>query len=78
MTFEYHRGYHIRIGGPMFDGGVSPADPIFYGWHGLLDKVVSIWLTTTKGQQWAAANPDHPFLDDGYTELTGWNNEDWD
>lgn len=75
---SYHVPYHSRVGGTMIDPAISPTDPIFYGWHGLIDKIASNWLNTTKGQQWRAANPDHPFLKDGYTDHSNWNNTDWD
>ena len=57
---------------------ISPADPIFYPWHGLIDQIATNWLTTTKGKAWAAANPNHPFLVEGFTNMEGWNNTDWD
>ncbi len=78
MAFTYHGLYHSRVNGTMAYSGRSPLDPIFYGWHGHLDKIVTTWLKTTKGQQWAAANPNHPFLVDGFTNHEGWNNADWD
>lgn len=73
----YHGFFHIQVGGTMGDL-YSPADPIFYGWHGLLDKVVDNWLATTNGKAWATANPSHPFLVQGFTSMDGWNNADWD
>jgi hypothetical protein len=78
IGFSYHGMYHSRVGGTMSDFTISPSDPIFYGWHGLIDKIVTTWLTTTKGQQWKAANASHPFLVAGYTTTDGWNNADWD
>jgi hypothetical protein len=55
----------------------SPADPIFYGWHALIDKIVDAWLATPNGQAWKAANPSHAFLVPGFTNHHGWDNLDW-
>jgi hypothetical protein len=77
IAWSYHGALHGDISGTM-DTYYSPADPIFYGWHGLLDRIATVWLTTTKGQQWAAANPSHPFLVTGFTSHHGWDNADWD
>ncbi len=54
----------------------SPADPIFYGWHALIDKLVDQWLATPNGLAWKAANPSHPFLVPGFTNHHGWDNLD--
>lgn len=77
IGWEYHGFFHGAVGGTM-GGFYSPADPIFFAWHGLLDKIVDSWLATTNGQNWAAANPSHPFLVQGFTGMEGWNNADWD
>lgn len=78
IGFSYHGAFHQAVGGTMSTARISPSDPIFYGWHGLIDRIASDWLTTTKGKAWAAANPNHPFLVDGFTNMEGWNNTDWD
>jgi hypothetical protein len=74
---SYHFSFHILVGGTMGDV-YSPADPIFYGWHGLIDKVVDNWLATAKGQAWAAANAGHPFLQVGFTGHHDWENVNFD
>jgi hypothetical protein len=76
IGYEYHISLHLYVNG-TFGGGYSPTDPLFYGWHGLIDKIVTQWLGTPAGQAWVAANPYHPFLNDGFTGMHGWNNEDW-
>lgn len=73
----WHGFFHNRVGGTMATF-YSPADPVFFGWHGLLDKIVDNWLATPNGQAWAAANPSHPFLVQGFTSMEGWDNDDWD
>ena len=78
IGFSYHVLFHSHVGGTMADARISPADPIFYPWHGLIDQIATNWLTTTKGKAWAAANPNHPFLVEGFTNMEGWNNADWD
>jgi len=37
----------------------------------LIDNLADVWLTTTKGKAWAAANPNHPFLVVGFTDHHG-------
>jgi hypothetical protein len=74
----YHISFHTAVGGTMSVAGPSVADPIFFGWHGLLDRIVSNWLTTTKGKAWAAANTGHRFLQDGFTDMEDWDYTDWD
>ncbi len=76
IAVEYHASLHTGVGGTM-SGFFSPADPIFYGWHGLIDNLADAWLTTAKGQAWAAANPNHPFLAVGFTSHHGWDNADF-
>jgi hypothetical protein len=76
IGWAYHSSLHLTIGGTM-GSPYSPADPIFYGWHGLIDKVADVWLTTTNGKAWAAANPNHPFLKVGFTDHNGWDNADF-
>jgi len=76
---QYHTYFHSRVGGTMAYFTISMTDPIFYGWHGLIDRIATTWLKqTAKGQAWAAANPNHPFLVEGFTNMEGWNNTDWD
>ncbi len=72
----YHKSYHQAVDGTMFFN-YSPSDPIFYGWHALLDNIISNWLETPNGQAWAAANPDHPFLVEGFTGMEGWEPSDF-
>jgi hypothetical protein len=76
IAFEYHQSLHSEVGGTM-STFYSPADPIFYGWHALIDNLADVWLTTAKGKAWAAANPNHPFLVVGFTDHHGWNNADF-
>lgn len=76
IGFEYHRWFHSAVGGTM-GTNYSPADPIFFGWHALIDKIVDTWLATPNGQAWKAANPNHPFLVPGFTNHHGWDNSDW-
>lgn len=73
---QYHAALHNEIDGTM-GTHYSPSDPIFFGWHGLIDRLVTQWLATTKGQAWAAANPSHPFLVQGFIDMHIWNNADW-
>jgi hypothetical protein len=70
----YHAAFHDKVGGTM-SGFYSPTDPIFHGWHGLLEKIVDAWLATANGRAWAAANPSHPFLETGFTDHHDWENE---
>ncbi|MDF3070845.1 MAG: hypothetical protein K0R38_6446 [Polyangiaceae bacterium] len=72
---EYHGWFHSAVGGTM-GTNYSPADPVFYGWHALIDKIVDAWLATPNGQAWKAANPTHPFLVPGFTNHHGWDNLD--
>ncbi|RYZ05439.1 MAG: hypothetical protein EOO73_19505 [Myxococcales bacterium] len=76
IAVEYHASLHSAVGGTM-SSFYSPADPIFYGWHGLIDGLADVWLATPKGQAWAAANPTHPFLAVGFTSHHGWDNADF-
>jgi hypothetical protein len=76
IAYEYHQSLHSEVGGTM-GFSYSPADPIFYGWHALIDNLADVWLTTAKGKAWAAANPNHPFLVVGFTDHHGWNNADF-
>lgn len=76
IAYEYHASLHGAVGGTM-STFYSPADPIFYGWHGLIDNLADTWLATPNGQAWAAANPNHPFLKVGFTEHHGWDNSDF-
>jgi len=73
---QYHAWFHSAVGGTM-GTNYSPADPIFFGWHALIDKIVDTWLATPNGQAWKAANPNHPFLVPGFTNHHGWDNSDW-
>jgi hypothetical protein len=72
---QYHGSLHGDVGGTM-STFYSPADPIFYAWHGLLDSLADVWLATTNGKAWAAAHPTHRFLRQGFTDHGGWNNTD--
>lgn len=72
----YHSEVHTRIGGVM-NTHRSPADPAFYPWHGRLDRIVDVWLGTPSGQAWRAANPNHPFLARGFTDMDGWESDFW-
>jgi hypothetical protein len=72
----FHASVHNEIRGTM-GGFSSPADPIFYAWHGLIDTIVDNWLKTTAGRNWMNANPSHPFLNLGFTDMHIWNNADW-
>jgi hypothetical protein len=72
----FHASVHNTILGTM-GGFSSPADPLFYAWHGLIDTIVDNWLKTTTGRNWMAANPNHPFLNVGFTDMAGWDNADW-
>ena len=74
---SFHASVHVAIGGTM-SGFHSPADPFFYAWHGLIDAIVDNWLKTTTGRAWMTANTGHAFLNVGFTDMTGWNNEDWE
>ena len=76
IAFDYHASLHSAVGGTM-STFYSPADPIFYGWHGLIDNLADVWLATPNGQAWAAANPNHPFLVVGFTNHHGWDNADF-
>jgi hypothetical protein len=76
IGFEYHRWLHDTVGGTM-STLYSPADPVFYGWHALIDRLADAWLATPNGQAWKAANPNHPFLVPGFTNHHGWDNADW-
>jgi hypothetical protein len=73
---EYHASLHNAIRGTM-GNMYSPADPIFYAWHGWIDRIADQWLATPKGKAWATANQGHPFLVQGFTSMDGWNNADW-
>jgi hypothetical protein len=75
-TSNFHTSVHAYISGTMADYG-SPSDPFFYAWHGLIDKIADDWLKTTTGRNWMNANPNHPFLQIGFTEMTGWDDQDW-
>lgn len=75
-TSGYHASVHSAIGGTMGDFG-SPADPFFYAWHGHIDTIVDNWLKTTSGRNWMNANPNHPFLQVGFTSMEGWDDADW-
>lgn len=77
IAVEYHASLHSAVGGTM-SGFFSPADPIFYGWHSLIDNLADVWLATPNGQAWAAANPNHPFLVVGFTNHHGWDNADFE
>lgn len=72
----FHGSVHGIIGGTM-NGYGSPSDPIFYAWHGYIDTIVDNWLKTTAGRNWMTANPNHPFLQVGYTSMDGWDDADW-
>jgi len=72
----FHASVHVTIGGTM-SGFSSPADPLFYAWHGLIDTITDNWLKTTAGRNWMNANPNHPFLNVGFTDMSGWDNADW-
>lgn len=74
--FSYHGQFHRAVGGTMSSLQVAPADPIFYGWHGFIDRLVDTWLATPKGQQWAQAHSTHRFLQVGFTDHMGWDNTD--
>ena len=76
IAFEYHRWLHDTVGGTMRTL-YSPADPVFYGWHALIDGLADAWLATPNGQAWRAANPNHPFLVPGFTDHHGWENSDF-
>jgi hypothetical protein len=75
-TPDFHGTIHSYISGTMGDYG-SPSDPIFYAWHGLINAIVDNWLKTTAGRNWMNANPNHPFLQIGFTSMDGWNDVDW-
>lgn len=76
IALEYHGSLHDAVGGTM-RGFYSPADPIFYGWHGVIDNLADAWLATSTGQAWVAANPNHPFLAVGFTDHHGWETQDF-
>jgi hypothetical protein len=73
---RFHTSVHAAIGGTMGDFG-SPSDPFFYAWHGLIDTIADNWLNTTTGRNWMNANPNHPFLQVGFTHMDGWDDVDW-
>jgi len=75
-TSGFHASVHSAIGGTMGDFG-SPSDPLFYAWHGYIDQIVDNWLKTTAGRNWMNANPNHPFLQVGFTSMEGWDDADW-
>lgn len=75
-TSGFHASVHTAIGGAMSYYG-SPADPFFYAWHGYIDAIVDNWLKTTAGRNWINANPGHPFLNVGFTSMSGWDDSDW-
>lgn len=75
-TSTFHASVHGDVGGTM-GGFSSPADPIFYAWHGLIDSIVDNWLKTTAGRNWMTANAGHPFLNLGFTSMHGWDNADF-
>lgn len=72
----YHGKGHWWIGGTL--GTVhSPLDPIFWGWHKLLDDIFQNWLDNTKaGVRWARQNPSHPILSRRSENTAHWKNED--
>jgi hypothetical protein len=76
IGLQYHSWLHNTVGGTM-STLYSPADPVFYAWHGLIDKLADAWLATPNGQAWKAANPNHPFLVPGFTNHEGWDNSDF-
>ena len=61
----------------MTRGLARRQNPFFYAWHGLIDKIADDWLKTTTGRNWMNANPNHPFLQIGFTSMTGWDDQDW-
>ena len=77
MGSNYHIGFHNLVGGTMANTSISPTEPLFFGWHGFLDRIVTNWLATSKGQAWIAANPNHAFLKQGFTDMMMWDNADW-
>jgi len=74
-SLSYHVAFHTAVGGTM-TSNYSPSDPVFYGWHMLIDRIVDAWLLTPKGKAWAAAHSTHRFLVTGFTNHDGWNNTD--
>jgi hypothetical protein len=72
----FHASVHNIISGTMGGFG-SPSDPFFYGWHGLIDSIVDNWMKTTAGRAWINANPNHPFLQVGFTTMDGWDDANW-
>jgi hypothetical protein len=69
LGFFYHGAGHNAVGGIM-SSFASPADPMFWGWHGHIDQILDAWLATPTGQAWAASNPDH-WLTGGTNEYAG-------
>jgi hypothetical protein len=77
MGNYYHIQFHMLVGGTMENSAISPTEPLFFGWHGFLDRIVTNWLGTPSGQAWISANSGHPFLGQGFTDMTIWDNADW-
>lgn len=77
MGSYYHIEFHNLVGGTMESSAISPTEPLFFGWHAFLDRIVTNWLGTPSGQAWSSANPSHPFLVSGFTDMTIWDNADW-
>jgi hypothetical protein len=77
MGSYYHIEFHNLVGGTMESSAISPTEPLFFGWHAFLDRIVTNWLGTPSGQAWSSANPNHPFLVSGFTDMTIWDNADW-
>lgn len=74
---NYHIEFHNLVGGTMENASISPTEPLFFGWHGFLDRIITNWLSTAKGQAWASANSGHPFLQQGFTNMMDWDNADF-
>ena len=44
-----HGSVHIWVGGTMSDASVSPADPVFWLYHGNLDRLWWAWYNSAQG-----------------------------
>lgn len=72
----YHSQGHATVGGNLATV-YSPLDPVFWGWHKLLDDILQFWFErTANGRAWANANRGHPLLSTTNTDMTQWR--DWE
>ncbi|GAQ81141.1 hypothetical protein KFL_000720100 [Klebsormidium nitens] len=58
LEISPHNPVHVWVGGNMGQFGTAGQDPIFYGHHGNLDRLWSVWLTLPGGNRRNFVDPD--------------------